>query len=157
VTEQRRRRLLVVSCSERKRDDPNPLPALDRYDGVNFRVIKKAMREGRWPQGLDLLILSAEHGLIDPGQLIGPYDRRMTPQRVADLASKVGEVLRRRFRRTAYDEIFVNAGKDYLPALTFLEELDNARLVVRYAEGGIGQKMAAMKRWIDKPAMALIS
>lgn len=142
------RRLLIVSCSERKRNDPNPLPALDRYDGVNFRVIKKAMREGRWPQNLDLLILSAEYGLTDPDQPIRPYDRRMTPQRATELADKVAGVLRRRLSHITYDEIFVNAGKNYLPALKILQEIDDAR-VVRYAEGGIGQKMAAMKRWIE--------
>jgi len=111
------------------------------------------MREGRWPQNLDLLILSAEYGLTDPDQFIRPYDRRMTPQRAAELAGKVAGVLRMRLSRITYDEIFVNAGKDYLPALSFLEELGNVSLVVRYAEGGIGKKMAAMKRWIDEPTM----
>lgn len=150
MTKQTGRRLLIVSCSQRKLDDPDPLPALDRYDGVNFRVIKKAMREGRWPQNLDLLILSAEHGLVDPSQLIRPYDRRMTAKRGAYLAGEVGEALARRFRETPYEEVFVNAGKDYLPALRLLEELHSPGSVVTYAEGGIGRKMAAMKRWIER-------
>ena len=44
------RLLLIVSCSQRKRLDPGLLLALDRYDGGHFRILRKAQREGQWPE-----------------------------------------------------------------------------------------------------------
>ena len=46
--------LLIVTCSQRKRSDPELLPALERYDGIFFRIIRKARREGNWPDNLDV-------------------------------------------------------------------------------------------------------
>lgn len=54
------RLLLIVSCSQRKRSDLGLLPAIERYDGVYFRLLRKAQREGYWPENLDVLILSAQ-------------------------------------------------------------------------------------------------
>ncbi len=53
------RSLLVLSCSQRKRPDSSLLPAIERYDGGNHRLLRKAKREGHWPESLDVLILSA--------------------------------------------------------------------------------------------------
>jgi hypothetical protein len=39
------RQLLVLSCSQRKLPNPEPLPALERYDGPAFRVLRKFLRE----------------------------------------------------------------------------------------------------------------
>jgi hypothetical protein len=41
--------LLIVTCSQRKRSDRELLPALKRYDGIFFRILRKAQREGYWP------------------------------------------------------------------------------------------------------------
>jgi hypothetical protein len=49
------RLLLIVSCSQRKRPDPGLLPALDRYDGGHFRILREAQREGYWPETMELL------------------------------------------------------------------------------------------------------
>ena len=55
--------LLILSCSQRKRKDPGFLPAIERYDGVNFRVIKKLGRQSRLLKNLDILIISAKYGI----------------------------------------------------------------------------------------------
>jgi hypothetical protein len=57
--------LLIVSCSQRKRSELGPLPTLERYDGVHFRVLRKARREGYWPEKLNVLIVSARYGLLE--------------------------------------------------------------------------------------------
>src|SRR5436305_3237505 len=51
-------RVLILSCSQRKRLDFGLLPAIERYDGGHFRVLRKARREGYWPEAMDVLILS---------------------------------------------------------------------------------------------------
>ena len=37
-------RLLILSCSQRKRPDRVLLPALERYDGPVFRMLRKFLR-----------------------------------------------------------------------------------------------------------------
>jgi hypothetical protein len=73
-------RLLILACSQRKRPDAELLPALERYDGPAFRVLRRFLRS-RAPDPPDVLILSAEHGLIPRDLPIAAYDRKMTPAR----------------------------------------------------------------------------
>ena len=55
--------MLILACSRRKRPDDGLLPAIERYDGPAFRVLRRYLRER--PAGApDVFILSAEHGLI---------------------------------------------------------------------------------------------
>src|SRR4051794_5911479 len=70
-------RLLVISCSQRKVLDEKPIPAVDRYDGPAFRVLRKYLREVHDPS-LTVQILSAKYGLIDAEYPIPYYDCRMT-------------------------------------------------------------------------------
>lgn len=52
-------RLLILSCSRRKRSDRGLLPALERYDGPTYRVMNKFLRVNpSGTQSLDVYILS---------------------------------------------------------------------------------------------------
>ena len=117
------RYLLILACSQRKRPDAGLLPALERYDGVNFRVIHKAEREGYLPENLDILILSAQYGVIEADTLIENYDLKMTKQRAKELQTEVSKSLDNFLTKTAYDEICVNLGKTYLIALSDSQEI----------------------------------
>jgi hypothetical protein len=70
--------LLIVTCSQRKRSDPGLLPALERYDGIFLRILRKALREGHWSGTLEVLIISAKYGLLELDTVIENYDLRMT-------------------------------------------------------------------------------
>jgi hypothetical protein len=126
------RYLLIVGCSQKKNPSPYPLKAIDRYDGVNFRVIKKFKRERKLPGNLD-------------------YNLRMTKQKARSLHSQILSHLRDLFSNNDYQEIFVNLGKDYLPAIKGIE--DSVSCPIVHAEGRIGEKMGAMKRWITRIAL----
>lgn len=141
------RYLLILGCSSRKRHDSGLLPALTRYDGVNYRVLGRARREGRLPNNLDILIISAEYGVLAPDDLIPDDDRLMTPARARELQPTVSAELDSRLADTTYAGVFVNLGTTYL--LT-VEGSGRFRALsnVTYAEGGIGQKMGHMKRWL---------
>ena len=49
-------RLLILACSARKRLEARALPAIERYDGVNFRILKKLQREQNFPSDLNVPI-----------------------------------------------------------------------------------------------------
>lgn len=161
------RRLLILGCSSRKRHDPTPLPAIERYDGVNYRVLARALRASKEKDvrpnglpgyrllldalGLDVLIVSAEFGLLMPVALIPDYDRRMTVARALELQISVSADLDARFAVVPYCEVFVNLGKVYMATIEGSERL-GTHPHVTCAVGGIGQKMAQMKRWLNQLA-----
>lgn len=139
--------LLLIGCSQKKDSSPHPMRALDRYDGVNFRILKKFSRE-RTLQNLDIVIISAKYGFLKADDCIDNYDLRMTSQRAHDLHSTVLGNLKELISSNTYEEIFINLGKDYLPAIEGFEKF--AACPVVYAKGRIGEKMRDMKKWITR-------
>ncbi len=107
-------RLLLLSCSERKHSSVSSLSAWKRYDGINFRVLKKLEREHAFPKNLDVLILSAKYGLVHPRTLIEYYDQKMTHARATELAPSVSKALDRILRQKKYSEIFINLSEHYI-------------------------------------------
>ncbi len=141
------RYLLIIACSQRKCSDPGLLPAIKRYDGVNFRVLRKAKREGYWPENLDVLILSAKYGLISIYTPIADYEQRMNPDRAHELKTQVTQTLEIHARQNTYHEVYVDLGQDYQPAVEELRKLFNSSTVM-YAKGRIGERLAHLKHWL---------
>jgi hypothetical protein len=135
--------LLLLGCSDRKRLVKGECPAIELYDGVNFRVLRKFLNQRGWPPGLCIKILSAKYGLIDATKQIERYDERLDRQTAR---SKRQSVLNSLKRAGKFESVFINLGKDYLPAVDGIENLWKHR--VTYATGGIGLKMRRMKRWL---------
>jgi cytoplasmic iron level regulating protein YaaA (DUF328/UPF0246 family) len=141
--------LLVQSCSATKEPVETPVPALDLYDGYFFRIIKKTLRTNRFQPGIDIIIISAEHGVIEPEDEIGYYDRQMSIERAEALNNDVVTAIARKVDETKYDSIWINLGKDYLPAVDGVE--DAVDIPVRYIEGGgIGTKGKLLKHLVSR-------
>lgn len=143
-----RRHLLLIACSQRKRLDLELLPALERYDGNAYRVIRKLQREDRWPFLVDVVILSAEFGLIDADKPIPYYERRMDQARATELCPTVLTALQERLNgHQRYASVYIDLGQDYLPAIDGIESLCHGTSIV-YAQGRIGQRLSSLKRWL---------
>jgi hypothetical protein len=70
---------LILACSQRKRCAANRLPALERYDGPAFKVVRRFLRQHPDEKlHLGIQILSAEFGLI-PSKLIVIYFSKPIP------------------------------------------------------------------------------
>jgi hypothetical protein len=145
-------RLLILSCSKAKRADPGDLPAVDRYDGPLFRVLRRYLRlHPSAPP--EVRILSAEFGLISADTPIPDYDRRMTPRRVRELQASVADALEpigRAMEAAALidDPVLVVLGKDYLPALAGYDGPGATALRSRVAPGGLGGKQSVLHDWL---------
>jgi hypothetical protein len=143
------RRLLILSCSQRKRPDPGLLPAIERYDGRAFRVLRKFFRERPLEMPcLDAYILSAEFGLLAANQPIPNYDRRMTPKRASDLRPQTLTTLESILKDAQYEKLFISVGKDYLQALAGYELLAPTGLKATVSTGTQGRKLAALRDWL---------
>ena len=141
------RLLLILSCSQRKRLDLGLLPAIERYDGGHFRILRKARREGYWPETMDVRILSAKYGLLAASTLITNYDQKITRDRASELQNPVLQVLQTCARQNTYREVYVDLGRDYQAAVEGLTQVFNGSLVV-YAKGRIGQRLAQLQSWL---------
>lgn len=149
-------RLLILSCSKRKRSAAGLQPALDRYDGPVFRVMKKFIRAHPFEaQAVDVYVLSAKFGLIPEDHPIAYYDRRMTLQRVKRLNQRVLTELKRILIKRRYIELFISVGKDYLQALDGFEPLIPDNLKVITSTGSMGRKQSELRNWLHREPLML--
>lgn len=127
----------LVACGRTKRAHPSP--AQDLYTSALFQK-SRAYAEtvsDRW------FIISAQHGLLDPGSVVAPYDRSLhdldREERRAWATSVVRDVLA---DTPPSSEFVILAGAQYradiVPAL--LEE--GHRVSVPLAGKGIGEQLA---------------
>ena len=145
-------RLLVLACSGRKRSEPHSLPAIQRYDGPAFRVLRKYLRTT--PQSsIHTFVLSAEYGLIAGSMSIPPYDRRMTRKRAEELRPYVAASFARLIEQTRYVDVFLCMGRDYLEAIDGSEPLVTAGTRIVRTTGSIGRHLSDLHTWLRKGDM----
>lgn len=132
--------LIIIACSATKRSDSALMPAIERYDGPAFRVLRRALRErAGLAQRLTVLILSAECGLIGSARPIPHYNRRMTRARAAELAPAVAAGV-----YGPWTAIYVAVGQAYraaLPPPPWPTTTDAGH-------GGIGERLHQLKEWL---------
>lgn len=140
------RRLFVLGCSQTKRSTVGSVPAIARYDGPLFRVLRCFLRDHLWPQRLSVAVLSAEHGLIGALSGIGNYDQQLTPERAREIRPEVTRGLSRLLTAHRAADLFM--GRGYLEAID-LNGLDGRGQKVMFVDGGIGQKLRQLREQLD--------
>jgi hypothetical protein len=138
------RSLLVLSCSQRKRSDSSLLPAIERYDGPTFRVLRRFLKEQPLAP-LDIFVLSAKFGLIPHNQLIPNYDQQMTQSRARELQPHMIAELRNILTSRPYQKICFCMGKDYLQALDGYDILVSSITAINGSQGKI---LAELHTWL---------
>ena len=144
-----KRSLLIISCSGAKTEDYGLVPAIYRYKGPIFPTLQKAIREDYLPQNLDILIISAEHGLLKSDTPIKYYDREMCPERANELRPTIHRKLAEFLNGKDYDQLFNALWQDYQPTLEGFDFQKHFRCVIP-VESGRGWKMKHVKKWIIK-------
>lgn len=144
-------RLLVVACSQRKKPAAGLLPALDRYDGPAFRVLRKYLRDAEGTAPV-VLILSAKYGLVAASRKIPTYDCRMSARSACALRPRVLKVAQRVLASQPWLAIGICAGKDYQLALEGLSELIPDGVRVDMIRGGQGPRLTALRDWLHQPS-----
>lgn len=141
-------RLLILSCSRHKRPVPDLLPAIERYDGPAFRILRRFLQnQPDDANRLDIFILSAVYGLIPSKHLIPDYDQMMTSQRATQLHNDVLTTFVDLIC-LGYTELCVATGKNYLRALEGWSALVPPATSVTITDGAQGLKLAQLKRWL---------
>lgn len=142
--------LLILSCSERKHTSKELLPAIERYNGPMFFVLRRFLRDcPEKSRLLDVYILSAAHGLIPASYPIAPYNQKMIQYRASELQPHVlatfGELM-----HNNYNSLCIVMGKTYLAALDGWWDLAPTNLALMVAKGPMGVKQAQLKNWLEE-------
>lgn len=140
-------RLLIIACSARKTQTPTSVPAIDRYDGPAFRVIRKYLRENS-NRRIKVLILSAKFGLIESSQPIPYYDLRLDAGQAATLRTVVLDRFRAAIGSSKYRFLGVCLGRDYRNAFDGFEALVPKGTKVTAISGGLGQRLTNLRTWL---------
>lgn len=131
-----RHRLYLVSCVSKKL--ARPAAARDLYASAWFikaRAYVEA-REAPW------LILSARHGLVDPAEVIAPYETTLNRMTAADRRRWATRVIdQMEARAPVADEIIILAGRYYRADLMAWLQARFARVSVPMEGLGIGSQL----------------
>ena len=143
-----KRRLLILSCSQRKHTSQDLLPAIERYNGPLFFVLRRFIRECPCEaKQLDVHILSATYGLI-AGDFPTPlYDQKMNMARVVELQPQVKTTFSSLLQNN-YASICFVLGKIYLKAFEDLQDLVPVNIEHIFTYGTIGKKQTQLKKWL---------
>ena len=145
-------KLLIIPCSQRKKITDFPTSAINVYDGPFYRLLRKNILEFDNNNGLDIYIISAKYGLIDPLHEIQTYDQKMDDEQAKRLKPKIRESLLKIIKNKTYSEIFINTGKSYSLALDGFHGLvkrHSPSTQFTMGQGKIGQRLHDMKVWIN--------
>ena len=149
-------KLLIVSASSRVLKEPKePIEALQRFDGIFMRVIRKYYSKRK---KLDVLILSPVYGLVWAEEKIpykepiggGWYRLPFSEDEVAKLREENLSTLRKILVASKYDEIHLNVGKYMFGLIKGFEQFVKKKTKITYATGrGLGPKIKFLKDWLE--------
>jgi hypothetical protein len=141
------RSLLIMSCSQCKRKEPRLLPAIERYDGPTFRVLRRFL-QAQPSKPLDIFIVSAKFGLISADQPIPNYDQPMTLFRAEELRPQIIAAFKHILSGQSYQELCLCVGKDYLQALDKYDTVVTSEMGITIVAGSPGKRLAELHRWL---------
>ena len=139
--------LLIISCSDRKIETPELLPAFERYDGPFYRILRKAIREGYFPNNLDILIISPKFGLLAWTEKIENYDQLLSDEQARRLRPSIQKGLESYLNDKNYDKVFINMGATYCQTLHGFEWMKHFSEKIE-AEGFIGERGSQLRGWL---------
>ena len=139
--------LLILGCSDSKRETPGRLPAVELYDGPMYRVFRKFLREYEWPHNLSVSVLSAEHALFGAIKEIEPYDKRMVKATATAMSASCGEVLHQ--WTSQHSNGYFSLGRAYLPAVE--RHLPSSYI---HLDGKIGERQSKLKKFLHSKELS---
>ncbi|GAB4199178.1 MAG: hypothetical protein OHK0022_19180 [Roseiflexaceae bacterium] len=142
-------RLLIMTCSARKRNDEELLPAHERYDGPLWQVLRAYRREQPLlAVDLEVYVLSAEFGLISDDHPVPLYDQAMTQARAEALRPQAMERLSRLLSKPP-DAVCFALSQRYLSALDGWRDLISAGTSATVTDGPLGTKLGQLRAWLE--------
>jgi hypothetical protein len=150
---EKNRKLLILGPAFRRRKEECLMPAVERYDGLFYRVARKYLGDVK---NVDVVVMKNDLTLID-GSAPLPYTEpegvkwgvKTIPKKMVEKATKINErYLKNKLKSKKYSEVFISMGKVYARALP--EIVTENTNVIFPTFGGPGPKAQALKEWLKK-------
>lgn len=143
----------MIGPSYRRNESIGTLPAIERFDGLFYRVARKYLKDVR---DVDVLVMKDDLTLVDAKTLLPytpPEGEKWGGQSISEedveRARKWNEtVLSKKLKDGGYSEVFIAMGKKYAEALPDLSQY-NVKVAFP-TSGGLGPKALALKEWISR-------
>lgn len=148
----KKKALLILGPSFRRKNGNDLLSAFKRFDGLFFRIAKKYLKTAK---GVDVAVMLDDLTLVD-GSTPLPYTEPEGTKWGGQLISKLlienaveknCKYLRIKLKNKKYDEVFLSMGKKY--ATTIPDLNDYGVKLIFPTSGGIGPKALALKEWLS--------
>ncbi|MGV9198640.1 MAG: DUF6884 domain-containing protein [Promethearchaeia archaeon] len=125
------KRVIITGCTKTKLD--HAAPAIELNQGQLFKMVKRLAEKNNF----DIKILSGKHGLLDPHQVIEPYDQKIRTQADIQRIRKHHHIYKRvkEIWRT-YEDIIVIMGKKYRQVIE--PYYDSKFIVLNHPKGYFG-------------------
>jgi cytoplasmic iron level regulating protein YaaA (DUF328/UPF0246 family) len=138
--------LVIASCSKKKLD--HPAPAVKLNQGTFFKKSRKLAKV----HDFDLKILSGKYGLLDPNQIISPYNQKIQLKKDIERIRKLISLKIDRIKQE-YDLIILIMGKTYQKVFKFF--IDN-RFRILYHPKGIFGYISMLNKYIKLSTQKLL-
>jgi hypothetical protein len=147
-------RLLILKCSARKRGEAELIPAIERYDGPLWQVLRSFVRaQPLFAADIDVYVLSAGFGLISAARSIPWYDQTMAPER-ADELRPMALACFHNLMDAGYSDLCLGLSHRYLRAMQGWEALVPMDMRVTLTDGPMGTKLGQLRAWLEGRAWA---
>jgi len=139
-----------MACSATKLN--RPAPAMDLYRGVMFETFRAHVRADAQPQ---VIILSAQHGFIQPDAEIAPYDARMSADRAETLLSGLSTAMAGASWPDQVGPVFLAGGMHYRRVMRAAVERwahkvgAGSAATIMETSGGIGMQRSQLGQYLD--------
>ncbi|MDI9395425.1 MAG: peroxide stress protein YaaA [Euryarchaeota archaeon] len=143
-------KLLVIPCSKKKLASEGMLPAIERYQGQYFKILKKYVTDFSNNNGFDIAILSAKYGLLEPMDNIEYYNLKMDAIQAQSLKGSILKKLAKMNELKQYREVVINLGSHYIEAIEGYEKIFDNAVEFKFFEGRIGERQKQMKDWLEE-------
>ena len=142
-------RLLILNCSARKHGPAEPCPAIERYHGPPWQVVRHFQRKlPLLATDLHVYGLSAKYGLIPSSQPIPHYDQTLTPASAAVLRPQVLAAFTQLMAH-GYAQLCLGLSRRYVNVLNGWEALVPPSTEVQLADGPMGTKLGQLRAWLE--------
>ena len=135
----------------KKRDANGNVPAIERYDGPAFRVLRRYLRNNRHSD-LTVHILSAKFGFVKSDRRIPNYDMRLTRDRSVELQDTTRHQLEQIMHEKPWDQIGISLSREYFALVADGIREANVLGTIASLDGGLGKRLTALKAWLESRA-----
>jgi len=148
------KRLLIVSGSFRRKESPRePIRALDRFDGVVFRLLRRLEAEGVL-KDVDILIITDKgpiwaHEKVPYWPPRGPTWKTysLSKEELLQMRKRIIEMLRPRAGQ--YEEALIVVGRQMEEVLRDIGSILQCKIINTHGLR-LGEKMAKIREWLAR-------